>query len=139
MLILDNEKYIIQIILFALAVLISVIIYNYYFKNSNLPSTEKNQIPTLDKNQEGNIIKNISYETNDNAGRNYSITSKTGKIDKDEPAIILMNEVKAKITLKDNTIVYINADFANYNNISNDTEFYNNIYLMDQSLSRNLF
>ena len=40
-----------------------------------------------------------------------------------------MNEVKAKITLKDNTIVYINADFANYNNISNDTEFYNNIYL----------
>ena len=62
------KKYIIQIILFALAVLISVIIYNYYFKNSNLPSTE-NQIQTLDKNQEGNIIKNISYETNDNAGK----------------------------------------------------------------------
>ena len=50
------KKYIIQIILFALAVLISVIIYNYYFKIL-ICLQQKNQIPTLDKIKKETLLK----------------------------------------------------------------------------------
>ena len=106
-----RKQILIQIFLSILVLIILVFVYQKYFKtelekdaiiNENSPkNNEKN-------NQENNLI-NITYDSIDREGRKYIITAETGNFKENEPDLIYMTNVNAKIILLDGSIIYINS------------------------------
>tara|TARA_B100000029_G_C17462979_1_gene919205 strand:+ start:627 stop:1220 length:594 start_codon:yes stop_codon:yes gene_type:complete len=124
-----------QIILILILILISFLFYKkYFFTSTNLAEKEKKiekEIPS-EKIIEGdkyNILKNIKYTSKDSTGNIFEISSEEGKINLDEPKLILMKKVKAKIYLSNSSIIDIYSDTAIYNNINHNTNFRKNILL----------
>ena len=101
---------------------------NYNKKNVNIINDKKE---TLNKSEDisTNIIKNIEYFSQDEKNNTYKINSEYGKIDPNKPNLILMENVSAEIILNDSEPISIYSDFALYDNINYDTNFYENVKL----------
>ena len=132
------RKLFIQGILLIFIILITVVTYIKYIKQE----TQVNKGSSFDANllkESDNLIKDISYESTDDKGRKYLIKSNYGRISKENFEIIIMTNVTAKIILVDKSIIFISSDNAEYNNISNNTSFDNNVKLkfLDHKLSSN--
>ena len=127
-----NKKIFIQIALFSLIILILIIILSLY-KNFNKKNVSiiNDEAKTLNKSEETNtnIIKNIEYFSQDEKNNTYKINSEYGKIDPNKPNLILMENVSAEIILNDSEPISIYSDFALYDNINYDTNFYENVKL----------
>ena len=127
-----NKKIFIQIALFSLIILILIIILSLY-KNLNKKNVSiiNDEAKTLNKSEETNtnIIKNIEYFSQDEKNNTYKINSEYGKIDTNKPNLILMENVFAEIILGDSEPISIYSDFALYDNINYDTNFYENVKL----------
>ena len=128
-----NKKVLIQITLFAAIILVLILVF-FIYKNENKTIFKKKmdikEIP-FDKNKakDSNIIKNIEYFSKDKNDNQYKIKSEYGKIDPNQPNLILMENVFAEMILKDSEPIVISSDFAIYNNINYDTNFYKNVNL----------
>ncbi|RPG12736.1 MAG: hypothetical protein CBD92_001350 [Pelagibacteraceae bacterium TMED232] len=124
----------IQIFLTILVLIILISVYQKYFKK------EFNENPAVIKeentNEKNNLI-NIVYESIDKEGRKYIITAETGNFKEEKPDLIYMTIVKAKIFLLDGSVIYIDSLNAEYNTMSYDTKFYNEIKL--NFLEHNIF
>ena len=123
------KKLLIQIFLIIIIIVISILFYlKYINKNhqTNKIDKIKGEIVELD-NTEGNVITNISYETQDFEGRKYLIRSQRGIVNKNNSNIIEMEKVSAKIILIDGTFITIVSDNAIYDNLKFDTKFTKNI------------
>ena len=123
------KKILIQIFLITVIIVISILIYLKYIDKSDQTikvDEMKDEIIGLDSTK-GNVISDISYESQDFEGRKYLIKSHKGIINKDNPNMIEMEMVNAKITLIDGTFLTITSDYAIYDNISFDTKFDKNI------------
>ena len=121
-----RKEILIQIFLTILVLVILMFVYQKYFKkefNENVDVNKKDNT-----NEENNLI-NIVYESIDKEGRKYIITAETGNFKEEEPDLIYMTTVKAKIFLLDGSVVYIDSLNAEYNTMSYDTKFYNEIKL----------
>ena len=116
-----KKKIFVQIFLILLILLIILITYQKYFKKdlSVNKSVEEEKITI----KEGNLLNNITYESIDNEGRKYIIESETGSFDENKSELIFMTNVSAKIILLDKSTIYINSNKAEYNNITYDTKF----------------
>ena len=127
-----NKKILIQVGLFSIIILILIIIFsmykNYNKKNVNIINDKRE---TLNKSEEinSNIIKNIEYFSQDENNNTYKINSEYGKINPNKPNLILMENVFAEIILGDSEPISIYSDFALYDNINYDTNFYENVKL----------
>ena len=127
-----NKKILVQIGLFSIIILILIMIFsiykNYNKKNVNIINDKRE---TLNKSEEinTNIIKNIEYFSQDEKNNTYKINSEYGKIDPNKPNLILMENVFAEIILGDSEPISIYSDFALYDNINYDTNFYENVKL----------
>ena len=128
-----NKKILIQITLFSIIILIIIIIFSLY-KNSNKKNANivNNEIETLNKSEETNtnIIKNIEYFSQDEKNNTYKINSEYGKIDPNKPNLILMENVSAEIVFGDSEPISIYSNFALYDNINYDTNFYESVELV---------
>ena len=120
----DKKSYIQIFIIFGI-VIITTIVYLNYFKN---PSTE--YVDNLKNNEnskvfEGSsdVIKQMSYFSEDNKGNRYEITSDSGIINPDKSNLILMNKVTAVIFLSNGEKIFISSNEAKYNDENNDTTF----------------
>ena len=120
----DKKSYIQIFIIFGI-VIITTIVYLNYFKN---PSTE--YVDNLKNNEnskvlEGSsdVIKQMSYFSEDNKGNRYEITSDSGIINPDKSNLILMNKVAAVIFLMNGEKIFISSNEAKYNDENNDTTF----------------
>ena len=134
-----NKKVLIQITLFAAIILVLILVF-FIYKNENKTIFKKKmdikEIPfEKDKAKDSNIIKNIEYFSKDKNDNQYKIKSEYGKIDPNQPNLILMENVFAEIILKDSEPIIISSDFALYNNINYDTNFCEKI---DLSFNDNL-
>ena len=121
-----RKEILIQIFLTILVLVILIFVYQKYFKkefNENVDVNKKDNT-----NEENNLI-NIVYESIDKEGRKYIITAETGNFKEEEPDLIYMTTVKAKIFLLDGSVIYIDSLNAEYNTMSYDTKFYNEIKL----------
>ena len=121
-----KKKIFIQFLLALSVFLIFFSIYLIYFKDISEIET-----PTLtqeNENQE-NILVNITYESIDSSGRKYIIKAESGMLDGEKPDLINMINVKAKIILLDNSIIYISSSKAEYNTVNYDTKFQKDIKL----------
>ena len=123
------KKISIQIFLITVIIVISILFYLKYIDKgdqTNKVGEIKDEIVGLE-NIKGNLIKDISYKSQDFEGRKYLIKSQKGIVSKDNPNIIEMEIVNAKITLIDETSITILSDYAVYDNINFDTKFSKNI------------
>ena len=123
------KKILIQIFLIIIIIVILILFYLKYINKSGQTNKDdeiKNKIVELESIK-GNVITDISYESQDFEGRKYLIKSHKGIVNKSNPNIIEMEKVNAKITLTDGTYITIVSDFAVYDNIKFDTKFSKNI------------
>ena len=132
-----NVKSAIQLLIFFL-----IIIFIYFFIKNTFLKEEKN-IVNLDLNSdlnkektikeikteknENTIIENLNYISIDAKGNEYILNAKYGKESKEDPNIIILENVVGTIKLKDKSNIEINSDFAKYNSINFDTNFYENV------------
>ena len=120
-----NKKIFLQISLISLIILITILVYFFYFKNSGekiIKSNDERQEKYSFKNSE-DLITEMTYFSEDNKGNSYEIKSESGVINPDKSNLILMNKVKATVYLINNEKIFISSNAAKYNDSNNDTTF----------------
>ena len=128
-----NVKTTIQLLIFFL-----IIIFVFFFiKNTFLK--EQKVIVNLDLNKDkiieeieteknqNNIIENLNYISIDAKGNEYILNAKYGEESKEDSNIIILKQVEGIIKLKNKSDIKIKSDFAKYNSITFDTNFYENV------------
>ena len=121
-----QKKIIIQVFLFLLIIIISVIFFKFYFKPINLTKEYDSKINNSDSNQ-NNLMSNIKYFAADKIGNEYIVQSKLAEFDPNQPNLILMEEVTGVIQFINSSPILINSDKAIYNKLNHDTKFFENV------------
>ena len=62
-----------------------------------------------------NIIKDVSYSSNDTKGNKYVLNANEGQIDLNNDKVIFLNDVKATIAMASGEIINIQSKFGKYN------------------------
>ena len=130
-----SRKLQIQIFLISLTLTLSVFFFYEIFKKDEDKDIIKTE--TTNKVSDKNLIEGIQYFSKDVNGNTYLIQSKTGKIDEENPDIIYLIDVEAKINFDENDEIRVFSDEAIYNINNFDTEFIDNVKLLyeDNKLS----
>ena len=120
----DKKSYIQNFIICGI-VFITTFVYLNYFKNPSAGYVEDLRNNENSKVLEGSsdVIKQMSYFSEDNKGNRYEITSESGIINPDKSNLILMNKVTAVIFLLNGEKIFISSNEARYNDENNDTTF----------------
>ena len=121
-----QKKIIIQVFLFLLIIIISVIFFKFYFKPTNLTKEYDSKINNSDSNQ-NNLMSNIKYFAADKVGNEYIIKSKLAEFDPNQPNLIIMEEVTGVIQFTNSSPILISSDKAIYNKLNHDTKFFENV------------
>ena len=136
------------LIQFLLLIILFTIVFSTFFlyfnkkenlKVSNLPIVEEKE--SLIDVETGTLIKDIKYSFSDSSGNYYELLSEIGKVDINNSNKIFMTNVVATIYLVDSSPVKITSKYANYNNISHETSFFENVkvtHLIHKATSENL-
>ena len=122
-----NKKTAAQLLLSTIVVAIFLTIFLKYFNQETKLEKEKasEEISKILK-KKSNIIKDIKYFSKDEAGNTYSINAEYGEINEKESNIIFLKNVNATISILNSDDIFIQSDFAKYNNKNYDTNFYEN-------------
>jgi len=127
-----NFKTLFQVFLIFLVLFISFIFYFNYFYSSE-PKEKKIKETSADIKDpsisEGNIVKEIVYESFDSNGNNYIINSDSGNFSNDNKEEILMTNVTALIVLKNGNKINLKSKNAKYNTQNSNTKFFYNVEL----------
>jgi len=130
-------KYIIQVTLFSLMILIGYIFYDNYFVKKEI--IEKKIISTnnIEKNQneikpeaeiQSNAIRNLKYKIDITNNGTYEVSSDSSVlIFEKNIEIVLMKQVSAIFTDNKNRKLYISSDDAKFNTLNYNTFFSNNV------------
>ena len=128
-----NVKTTIQLLIFFLIVIfISFFIKNTFLKKQkdivNLDLNKDKIIEEMEteKNQ-NNIIENLNYISIDAKGNEYILNAKYGEESEEDSNILILKQVEGIIKLKNKSDIEIKSDFAKYNSITFDTNFYENV------------
>ena len=144
------KKNILQLILIILLVVLSGIFYQKYmvsYNTSDKVSKKNDPNKTIDENlilkenkETANIIENLKYTSEDLFGNTYIINAKSAQVKEGKIDQVKLFEVTAKIIQKDDEIIYINSNVADYNKINNNTIFKKdvNVKYGDQSIDAEL-
>jgi len=106
---------------------------SYKKKDSKI---EKQIIEKETKNLDASVsslIENITYTGSNNNEVFFEINSAVSEIFDDKPNLSYMKEVNAVIRLIDGRVIYIKADRAVYNKLTNDTFFIGNIVATEKN------
>ena len=123
-----NVKTAIQLLIFLLmGIFIFFFIKNTFLKyQKDIVYLDLNKDKAIEKN-ENTIIENLNYVSIDAKGNEYILNAKYGEESKEDSNIILLKQVAGKIKLKNKSDIEIKSDFAKYNSITFDTNFYENV------------
>ena len=119
-------KSLIQLGITFLITLILLIFYYYFFANDK--AFIKEDSVNVD-NQINNRIVDLKYTANDIDGNSYIINSEYGEISDSDSNELKLQGVKAIIEIKNSENVIILSDYANYNKVTLNTYFYDNVKL----------
>ena len=129
------NKKIIQLSLFLLATLI-LFVSMYLYKIGNIKKNSKTSKIETTKDKLSiskdmlTLMEDIKYISKDVYGNVFEINASTGKTDLKNDDIINMENVNAKIYLKDRDVIYITSDYAKYNRNTFETNFHRNVKLI---------
>ena len=127
-----GKKYLIQIFLIIILFIITLIIFNHFYisnsslgnsKNKETVNTEKNNEQVVDKN----IIENVQYSLNNNKGDVYQVLADFGETNLDNPNLMFLTNVNARLILANKTNIILTSEFANFNTKTFETTFIKNI------------
>ena len=93
-----------------------------YFKSSGFQNYNKSNLEQTTTTGES-LIEDLKYLSTDKKGNKYEIEAKKGNIDKNNPDIIYLENVKAMILLQNSENISIKSNFAKYNTKNFDTLF----------------
>ena len=128
-----NVKTAIQLLIFLLmGIFIFFFIKNTFLKyQKDIVYLDLNKDKAIEKieteKNKNTIIKNLNYISIDAKGNEYILNAKYGEESKEDSNIILLKQVVGKIKLKNKSDIEIKSDFAKYNSITFDTNFYENV------------
>ena len=114
---------------------------------SDNASKKKDTLKTIDKNliskenkEIANIIENLKYTSEDLFGNTYTINAKSAQVQEGGINQVKLFEVMARIIQKNEDVIYIYSDVADYNKINNNTIFKKNVKVKygDQSIDAEL-
>ena len=129
------NKKIIQLSLFLLATLV-LFVSMYLYKIGNIKKSSKTSKIETAKDKLSiskdmlTLMEDIKYFSKDVYGNVFEINSSTGKTDLKNDDIINMENVSAKIYLKDRDVIYITSNYAKYNRNTFETNFHRNVKLI---------
>ena len=116
------KKIYIQLFLIFIFLIISLFLFLKYFKKTSFENkTNANISQTINTSE--SLIEDLKYLSTDKEGNEYKIEAKKGNIDKNNPDIIYLENVKAIILLQNSDYISIKSNFAKYNTKSFDTLF----------------
>ena len=122
-----------KIIQFVFGIFFLIIIFlfydKYFLSNKELSITQNTNDNFKDLEVKSNLIQDIKYETIDSNGNKYFIYSKYGEANINNPDIILMKNVFARVAIFEKDTIYINSLSAKYNIINYETNFDNAVKL----------
>ena len=124
-----TKKIYIQLFLIFILIIIFLLLFLKYFKQSNLKNDFKVKVEQNTIAGES-LIEDLKYLSTDKEGNKYKIEAEKGNIDKNNPDIIFLENVKAIILLQNSETILIESNYAKYNTKSYDTLF-NNSVLVD--------
>ena len=121
-----KKKIFLQVFLVFLTIVFSLVLLNQTLEKENkIVSKEEIQ----KKEAENNLIEGIKYFSKDMKGNTYLIESKNGTINKENPDIIYLIDVEAKINFDKDQLIKVKSNKAVYNINNYDTEFTENVKL----------
>ena len=120
------KKIYIQLFLIFFLIFISVFIFFKYFKKSSFEDKAKANLEQT-TNAGESLIEDLKYLSTDKKGNKYEIEATKGNIDKNNPDIIYLENVRAIILLHNSDLISIRSNFAKYNTRSFDTLFNDSI------------
>ena len=120
------KKIYIQLFLIFIFLIISLFLFLKYFKKTSFENkTNANISQTINTSE--SLIEDLKYLSTDKEGNEYKIEAKKGNIDKNNPDIIFLENVKAIILLQNSENILIESNYAKYNTKSYDTLFNNSV------------
>ncbi len=126
-----NIKNVFQYSLLILLILLSFLFYYKYF-TEDIDKVEKKKIENVlekkinginQNNIDQNIIENLKYVSEDLSGNTYTVTAQSATLEEDKLNEVQLFEVNAEIARKNQEIIYIYSETANYNKVNNNTVF----------------
>ena len=121
-----SSKSLIQSGIFLIISIILLMIYfNFFNEKENLVKINETEID----NNVDNKILDLKYNAIDEDGNSYIIESAAGKVAENEKNILVLEKVTGIIKIKNSEDIIILSDFANYNKVTLDTFFYDNVRL----------
>ena len=136
-------------ILFGLSAIIIVFFFSLKLFNKEKRAPIEKEATVEEVDTTTNIIKDVSYSSNDTKGNEYVLNANEGQIDLNNDKVIFLNDVKATIIMATGEIINIQSKFGKYNINNYDTIFSENVLIeyednkikgnyVDFSLNRNL-
>ena len=108
-----DKKTVAQLFLTSVIIVIFLVIFYKYFNQEKstkkIDSIEKKTSKSL--NEKSNLIKGIEYFSKDEAGSIYNINAESGEINDNNPDIIFLTNVKAKISTLNSEDIFIESNF----------------------------
>lgn len=118
-----NIRVFFQLFLICIALIFSIIFFKKYFIKEKIVEKKELVSPQSDLN----LIKDIKYFSTDNKGNTYEIIASSGITNNENPYLIELKNVQAKIIFEDNRKILISSNHAIYNQENYDTEFSKNV------------
>ena len=140
-----NLKTLFQILIISTLLLISFLIYYIYFhKTENVVNIEK-EVQIEAKNlsnkvsDKKNFLKDVRYKSTDKKNNQYIIEAKLGEIKKNDPNILMLENVTGIVIMSDNIKLRIYSNFAEYDSLTLDTKFFDNVKIdyVDNKITSN--
>ena len=135
-------------ILFGLTAIIIIFFFSQNLFNKEKKALIEKKAIVEEVDTATNIIKDVSYSSNDAKGNKYVLNANEGQIDLNNDKVIFLNDVKATITMASGEIINIQSKFGKYNINNYETIFSENVLIeyednkikgnyVDFSLNRN--
>ena len=131
-----NVKTIIQLLIFLIIIVfLYFFIKNIFFKETiKVIKIEENTSHSIDKLEKEeaeevltNTIEGIVYKSIDAEGNEYILVAEVSKESDENTNVLILTKVEGVIKLKNYSNINIKSDFAKYNSITFDTNFYQNV------------
>ena len=126
-----TKKIYIQLFLIFIFLIISLFVFLNYFKKSSVVRNNETKISQAINTGES-LIEDLRYLSTDKEGNEYKIEAKKGNIDKNNPDIIFLENVKAIILLQNSESILIESVSVDYGDHVLKSEF------LDLSFENNL-
>tara|TARA_Y100001970_G_scaffold92764_1_gene116948 strand:+ start:7957 stop:8787 length:831 start_codon:yes stop_codon:yes gene_type:complete len=97
-------------------------------ENTNKKKQEINT-NSIQKKDVKNLVKDVEYTSIDQKGNRFYLLATSGKSNINNSDILDLNNVRGKITSDIRDTIYIVSDFAEYDSISLNSKFYENVII----------